>query len=1468
VSELIETLVSYVPRLITHQLASNPTPIDAPLFEDFPAAVLFADISGFTALTERLAQRGPAGAEELTQLLNAYFSQLINFITTYGGDVVKFAGDALIALWPAIDDTGSPDPTLLPTVTRYAAQCSLVVQQHLNAYPVAEGVRLSLKLALGAGQVITMHLGGEDEHWEFLVTGEPLLQVGAAGKHAQAGDIILSPEAWALVQDVGNGIPLSPSLKSTTSSDEKQIEGVRLVGMDNQVLPVTAITTDNGLTAEAKDGLRAYIPNNILARLSAGQVGWLSELRRVTVLFINLPDLDYTMPLKQAHVVMCTLQTALYRYEGTVNKLSVDDKGVTLIAAMGLPPLAHEDDAARAVEAALEIQRKLRQMGLHTAIGITTGRVFCGSVGSPQRREYTMIGDVVNLSARLMQAAPNNILCDTATYQETQASAALEVMLGVDLDGSGAVGDVPYFEILPAIKVKGKANPIDVYRPLSDARMTVNLEALQTALVGRATEQAILAEQLQILRRDAQGSVVIIEGEAGLGKSRLVEDLLRQAEGVGVNKLIGAGNAIDQSTPYHAWRPIFKQLFGLDILPNDAATRRSHVLTKLETEFIPAMSHRPSLLESSSTALDDQKKTEEPAWLRLTPLLDTVLPLEWPENEITEQMTGKVRADNTHELLVALLQQAVTSGSSTDAPYVIVLEDAHWLDSASWTLTLLVAQYVQPKLMVIVTRPINNPPPDEYNNLQEASDTQKIVLKSLSLADTEALMRQRLQVEELPESLPSLIHAKAQGNPFFLEELIYALRDNGLITVTNGTCTITSKAGDIQSLRLPDTVQGVITSRIDRLTPAQQLTLKVASVIGRAFEYTTLHDIHPIEADKAKLSGYLDTLDKLEITEKETPDPSLAYIFRQSIIQEVAYNMMLFSQRRELHRAVAEWYEKNYAEDLSPLYALLAYHYRAANDTLKTMDYLGKAGEEALHNYANEEAVRSFSEALALIEMLTNTEAGKQHGEALDDASIQLRRANWELKLGEAYVNWVKFSEGRTHLERGLALLKHPLPTSMAGLITSLLGQIFQQALYRLWPGWSAGRLSRLKETLLEAAQAYEGLTAVYYFANETMLSLYAAFRSLNLAEAAGPSPELARGYTSVGAISGFIPLHKVAEMYCQRALKASQDIEDLSAKMWVSLGSGMYYAGVGQWAKSRQLLREVIDISEQVGDRSRWDDGVGNLVIVNYFKGKFSTSAQLSDDFYASAVRRNDAHNQAWALRGKVYCLLPQGKFVEALTCLEEIKVLLKEESHIMDEALHIDLYGLLALVHLRQNEPEPALAAAEQALHLTKKTLPTSYLSLPGYTAIAETFLSLWETQTSLDINSSKSDNPKSKIHTVLRPAQGNPKSDARRAIKALRGYTRVFPIGQPRSYLWQGVFQWLSGGSDSAQKLWLKGLVAAKALDMPYDEGLLHYEIGRHLPLEDPARSEHLSLACEIFERLEASYDLAQAQEALKV
>ncbi|MEP7199924.1 MAG: adenylate/guanylate cyclase domain-containing protein, partial [Chloroflexota bacterium] len=479
---LVDTLASYVPALITRRLAADPTPLTGPIAEQLPAAIMFADITGFTPLAERLAQRGPAGTEELGRLLNAYFGQLIDLVTAHGGDVVKFAGDGLMAMWTTTDD----EP--LSHATRRAAQCALAAQAALHNYQLASDVRFTMRIGIGAGDVFAVHLGGVFQRWVFLLSGAPLAQVSAAEQQARPGQVILSPEATQLIRD--------DCALNVLPDGSAQLEAVRAMLAPR---PLASIP----LSAEMESALRAYIPIALLARVTAGQSQWLAELRRVTVLFINLPDLDYRTPLAQAQTILRELQNALYHYEGSIDDLGVDDKGVSLIVALGLPPLAHEDDAARGIAAARAMQAKLRALGVRSAIGVTTGRFFCGTIGNVTRSSYNMVGDDVNLASRLMQAARDDILCDANTYL--------------------AARDHVTFDALPPIAVKGKAERVAVYRPVSDSATKLQSgEQPQTAIVGRAPERAALEARLQALLQRESG-VVVIEGEAGIGKSQLVE---------------------------------------------------------------------------------------------------------------------------------------------------------------------------------------------------------------------------------------------------------------------------------------------------------------------------------------------------------------------------------------------------------------------------------------------------------------------------------------------------------------------------------------------------------------------------------------------------------------------------------------------------------------------------------------------------------------------------------------------------------------------------------------------------------------------------------------------------------------------------------------------------------------------------------------------------------------------------------
>jgi class 3 adenylate cyclase len=485
----------------------DATPLVEPRVERFPAAVLFADISGFTQLTEQLSQLGPAGAEELSGLLNTYYSQLIGIITQQGGDVVKFAGDALLVVWPTQLEAD------LATVTLKAAQCGLAIQTGLDNYETDRGHKLSLRVSVGAGEVIASYLGGVSPvknirgRWELVVLGQPLIQMSHDVKQAQPGQVVVSPQAWQLIENSCKGNKLSTGSVHL----EKVEQPIRIEPLDRPVL-----------SSETQRALLSYIPGAVLPRLNAGQTAWLAELRKVTIIFLNLPDFNHNTPLDQAQMVMRALQDRVYRYEGSINKLNVDDKGVTLVAALGLPPLAHEDDAVRGVGAAWALKMSLAELQVRCFIGVTTGLAFCGEIGGSQRQEYTMMGDRVNLAARLMQAAEqrndDSILCDSNTFQNAQASVI--------------------FEALPAVTVKGKAEPISIYRPVGQIKKATRSKI---AIVGRETERKFLEAELDALQHDGTGSIVLIEGEPGIGKSRIIDEFRHLADLKRITAFVGGG---------------------------------------------------------------------------------------------------------------------------------------------------------------------------------------------------------------------------------------------------------------------------------------------------------------------------------------------------------------------------------------------------------------------------------------------------------------------------------------------------------------------------------------------------------------------------------------------------------------------------------------------------------------------------------------------------------------------------------------------------------------------------------------------------------------------------------------------------------------------------------------------------------------------------------------------------------------
>jgi class 3 adenylate cyclase/tetratricopeptide (TPR) repeat protein len=1339
----VAALASYLSALDLRDIAGHAGSPPGPRMEILPAAVLFADLAGFTALAEALSAQGPRGAEELSRIIDAHFGRLTEVVLAAGGDILVFAGDAALASWPA---EGGGD---LVAAVMAAAACGLRLQEAADSPPGSpspeepapsgargrggQGVRLRMRVTIGVGSLAHLRTGGLAGRWLSLAHGAPIAQATAIDRLAREGDVVLSRAAAELLGELARGTPL---------------EGGAL-RLDRVRSPVAAPTPQSVAIAPAQaDDLRALVPEVIAARVDAGLGEWLGEFRRVTMVFCGLGAVDpgTAQALSGIQDAVTALQQEVERFEGTVYQLLTDDKGTSLVAAFGLPPRAHEDDAARGTLAALAMHAALLGRGLTPSVGIATGLLYCGVYGTARRRQYTVAGPPVNLAARLMQHAAGSLLCDGATEERARRHPALR------------------FSPLAPLRVKGREHPVVVHRPSAEQGGTPATSAAggDDRLRGREQECAALDTAVEALVTRREGGVILIEGEPGIGKSRLIEYLGATVTRRQVRRLVCAADDIEKSTAYHAWLRPLRSLAGTD----------------------------PTLLSTRLGLRPEQAP--------LLPLLGDLLGLKLSGNELIDAMTDEVRAANVRNLLLAALAHLGDTG-----PVVVTIEDAQWLDSSSWALLLAAARTIATLLFVVTSRPFDDPPGD-FVALAGLAGEQRYRLAPLAPEAVDQLLRDRLGVRSVPAPVQALVSDRAAGNPFFSEELAYALRDYGLITVADGRCELADSTRELSpafaealaARGLPPTLQGVVTSRIDRLTQTEQFAVKVASVIGRTFPVAMLRDVFPIPISDAELGAALVTLQRLDLIHAEDGGAGSRCTFRHAITQQVAYDLILYAQRRDLHGAVGTWLETRHEADLEPVLPLLAFHWRRAEVTPKAVDYLDRAGEQAFRSYANAEAVGFLRDALSLG----------------SDASTSERR-RWELHAGRACVNWSRYDEGEAHLRRGLALSGVPMPRGTATLVSGLAAQAARQVIHRLLPGRFVGRRDAERDVLLSAAQAHEALVEVFYLRDANLACLHSAMCGLNLAELAGPSPELARGYATVGAILGFIPLPKQADAYCRRALETARASGDVPATIWTALSVGAYKLGVAAWGEARALFDLVTTESERLGDARRWDDGTQFLIDFHFLQGRFETSLDLAGRLYRSATRRNDPRGQASAVYRRVLCLHVLGQDAEAAAATEELAALRWNAGTVHGD---LPLRTARALTGLRAGDQAGAERAALEAAALLEKLMPAYHGYVFDAAGTADVLIQLLE-----------------QPGGAAGPAGAARTRALRHAMGALRRLARVFPIARPWLALLKGRAQRLQGHREAAIAQWRAAIALGERFEMPYPAALAHKELGTEPP-----------------------------------
>ncbi|RMF33081.1 MAG: tetratricopeptide repeat protein, partial [Chloroflexi bacterium] len=1045
-------------------------------------------------------------------------------------------------------------------------------------------------------------------------------------------------------------------------------------------------------TAEAL--LRRHVPSVVIAWLEEELQDWLAVLRTVSTLFIGVEGIDYTRPhaVERLNAFLRAAQRIIYRYQGSINKLTVDDKGTILLVLFGAPPRAHEDDAERALRSALDLQRVAEEQELHLAIGVTTGRVFAGPVGSETRREYTVIGDAVNLAARLMKVAgAGQVRCDYETYRGARGRLA--------------------FDLLPSIRVKGKAGLIRIYRPTGEAGAVIR-EAPEGVLVGRRAEVSRLIAGLDAVEA-GESRVLLIEGEAGIGKTRLIEELIRLMRERGIAGLLGRGRSIEQHTPYRAWREIFTSYFDLDDV-DDLAERQRRVQTLVQ-EVAPDLVER-------------------------IPLLNDVLNLGLPENALTASLDTHLR----HESLVLLLLTLLRAWAS-ERPLVLILEDAQWLDSLSWDLTVQTARALTvaraPLLLVVAMRPLEGPVlAAGPAALAEMAQTERLSLDALSPDETLALAAARLgvTVEGLPEEVARLVRARAGGNPFFAEELVYALRDGGLIAIEEVAgerrCVV---RGDLfqAAQTLPETIQGLILSRIDRLPPEEQLTLKVAAVIGRTFAYTPLRDTlgEHMEISDRLLRTYLDHLTNLELTLLEAPEPELTYLFKHIITQEVAYETLLFAQRRRLHRTVARWYERTFGGDgkqplgvespLAPYYPLLVYHWHQAEEPERERFYARLAGQWAAAQFANVEAARYFSRALELTppsdrearyELLLAREAvndlrGEREAQAQDLAALAALAEEMDdpRRKAEVALRQAHYDEAISDYPAALEAVQQAIKQAVRAHdpVTETEGYIAWGRVLLRQGSYEAARtplehalaLARAANHRQAEAQSLHRLGHIHLCQGD-----YSAARdhyrwALQLYRAVGDRQGEADCLSTLGVTHYESGDYPVARDHYEQALAIYRTTGDRWGETMVLNNLGTVYCDLGDYERARDYHQQALEVRLTIGDRWGEANSLVNLGLVHHGLGDDATARRCCEQ--ALAIQREIGDR-----RGEGYCLTYLGYALEALGDLEAAAeaygAAMELRRELGQQGLAIDDLAGLARVALARGDEAEALERVEEVL------------------------------------------------------------------------------------------------------------------------------------------------------------------------
>lgn len=907
---IYQALLSYLSPLLVEEILSAPEVV-AVRDALYPGSVLFVDIAGFSSISEALSTQGKVGAEEMGTILNRYFTQLLDIARLYGGQQIKFGGDALLLYFGG------------PLHVQRAAQCALHMQRQLRDSTIIHTSQgdypLTIRIGANGGDFYAASLGRPERH-EYIFSGRAVASAIVAEGLAAPGEVYIGPGMVSAL-----GTPAEAPASQHGCCLLKDLPPFQMADVPAQSFR----PPEQAPSSERIALLASYLPAPVLRHITAhlGSIGLMNEHRLVTVVFINFygwdsgireQRRDASLEALQRYFVMVD-QTVSY-YGGIIARCDPTQEGDKLLIVFGTP-VSHENDAEHAVRCALDLNDHLSHLhlGIRHRIGIATGYVFSGNVGSDRHREYTVLGDAANLAARLMTTASDSeILVSASTFDGLQGWVLAEA--------------------LPPIRVKGFSQPVQVHR-VTGWRSAQGLRmqaAMPTeGLIGREAQLTRL-ENIFAQASSDQGSVVAVTGPAGVGKSAFCAAAAQRWETMGGAVLIGDCEAYGQRIPYLPWLGVLKGLFGIQ--PDESQPDRLQKIKQAVDEFAPD-------------------------WHDKLVVLTTLLGMPGAENVAAPELDLRLYQQHLYDFVAALL-----SGAARRQPLMVMVTSWHWADQASWALLRHIALIAGQSRLVLLLAYRADRLEHKWQTLERGFV--ELELSALSKPECRVVACSLLRTQAISDRLAERLWAFSNGNPLYLREVAQHLLAQGY--VTGDAAGGYDLGADPGTIPVPGSIERIIISRLDSLDPLGRQALKLAAITGKSFSTRILQALAPdafesIPATLQRLAG------RVFICLSQ-PDPIALYTFCESHVQEVIYTSLAYAQRRDLHRRLGHILESEMAANPNPAehYALLAHHFDQGQELDKAIEYHLKAGDQARKTYANHEALYHYQRALETLPQLSH----------------------------------------------------------------------------------------------------------------------------------------------------------------------------------------------------------------------------------------------------------------------------------------------------------------------------------------------------------------------------------------------------------------------------------------------------------------------------------------------------------------